>query len=169
MEESDTKLTLPQLVIQTAELPDTGIELEGNIPFDEFELDGDGRFDLSGSGLHYHLHVALVKQELFVTGTLEADIQASCDRCTEWAPLHISDTDIFHCYENVNNEPVDITEDIREDLVLMFPDTFHCSESCKGICPVCGQNLNEAECGCDRTSTWDEEESPWASLPDLKS
>ena len=168
MEESEQKLTIPQLVIQVAELPDAGIDVEGTIPFADLELDGDGRFDLEGVGIRYRLHVAQVKPDVYVTGTLEADIQAMCDRCTEWAPLHLSEPEVFHCYEDVNDEPVDITEDIREDVVLMFPDSFHCSESCKGICPICGQNLNEGECGCDRTSTWDEEESPWAALPNLE-
>ena len=29
--------------------------------------------------------------------------------------------------------------------------TAGCKEDCKGLCPVCGTNLNEKECGCDRT------------------
>ena len=24
-----------------------------------------------------------------------------------------------------------------------------CSEDCKGLCPKCGRDLNEGECGCD--------------------
>ena len=90
-----------------------------------------------------------------------------CDRCAEWAPLHIADTEVFHNYTDEMLEPVDLTEDIREDLVLMFPDQFLCKEDCLGICPKCGQNLTEAQCECDTSSDWEEEESPWDALKDL--
>ena len=26
--------------------------------------------------------------------------------------------------------------------------TMVCSESCKGLCPICGANLNRGQCGC---------------------
>ena len=32
-----------------------------------------------------------------------------------------------------------------------FPLRVLCKEDCKGVCTVCGKNLNEGECGCDRT------------------
>jgi uncharacterized protein len=59
-------------------------------------------------------------------------------------------------------DPVDAEEDVytgkvidldplvREQLVLALPAYPVCREDCKGLCPVCGTNLNERECGCDR-------------------
>ena len=34
--------------------------------------------------------------------------------------------------------------------MLALPMQVVCSEKCKGLCPVCGQDLNKAECGCER-------------------
>jgi uncharacterized protein len=39
---------------------------------------------------------------------------------------------------------------VREQLILGLAQYPVCSEGCKGLCPVCGTNLNERECGCDR-------------------
>jgi uncharacterized protein len=47
--------------------------------------------------------------------------------------------------KEINLEPV-----VREQLILALPPYPVCRESCKGLCSVCGTNLNEKECGCDR-------------------
>ena len=38
---------------------------------------------------------------------------------------------------------------LRDDILLELPSKFLCKESCKGLCPKCGKNLNEGGCGCD--------------------
>ena len=168
MEEREHIVSIPLFIVQVMDLPDEGINLEGFVPISEFHLEDDGRFSLNDAKLRYRLHVTLAKKEVFVTGSIEADVMAMCDRCAEWAPLHIADTEIFHSYTDESLAPVDLTEDIREDLVLMFPDQFLCKDDCRGICPKCGQNLNEAQCDCDVSSDWEDEESPWSALEDLE-
>ena len=44
----------------------------------------------------------------------------------------------------VNLEPV-----LRETLILSLPMAALCQPECKGLCPVCGGNRNERDCGCD--------------------
>ena len=46
---------------------------------------------------------------------------------------------------------LDIDEQLREMLILEFPSKLLCSEDCKGLCIKCGHDLNEGECGCDRS------------------
>jgi len=168
MEESEHSISIPQLVVQVIDLPDEGIDLEGSLPFSAFGLEDDELFSLEGDGVRYRLHVALAKQDVYVTGSLEADVRALCGRCAEWAPLHLAEPKVFHAYTGVGIEPVDLSEDIREDVVLMFPGSFLCKEDCRGICPRCGKNLNEGDCGCAAVpSGWEDEESPWASLPEI--
>lgn len=43
---------------------------------------------------------------------------------------------------------IDIDADIVEELALMFPTSILCREDCAGICPGCGENLNEQPCRC---------------------
>ena len=39
---------------------------------------------------------------------------------------------------------------LYNELMENWPAKILCKEDCKGLCPVCGRNLNEGECGCDR-------------------
>ena len=51
-----------------------------------------------------------------------------------------------------------------EQILLALPAYPVCGEGCKGLCPVCGANLNERECGCDRKVP----DPRWAGLKDIK-
>ena len=39
---------------------------------------------------------------------------------------------------------------VREQVLLSLPGRTLCKEDCKGLCPRCGQNLNLAQCSCDK-------------------
>ena len=39
---------------------------------------------------------------------------------------------------------------VREQVLLSLPPRTLCTEDCKGLCPRCGQNLNQAKCSCDQ-------------------
>ncbi|MDD5935402.1 MAG: DUF177 domain-containing protein [Clostridiales bacterium] len=51
----------------------------------------------------------------------------------------------------VTGYDLDVDQLIYEEVLIGFPMKVLCSEECKGICKVCGANLNKGECGCDRT------------------
>jgi uncharacterized protein len=52
--------------------------------------------------------------------------------------------------ETYTGHQIDLDPVVREQLALALPHYPLCREGCKGLCPACGQNLNEKECGCDR-------------------
>ncbi len=60
---------------------------------------------------------------------------------------------------------VDLSEMIRQEIILHFPLIPVCSKSCKGLCMYCGQDLNEKKCGCkdEVPDTY----KPFAHLKDL--
>jgi uncharacterized protein len=45
-------------------------------------------------------------------------------------------------------DQVELGEMLREQIILAEPMQPLCREDCRGLCPVCGQNRNERECGC---------------------
>jgi len=45
---------------------------------------------------------------------------------------------------------LDLTEVLRQYAVMEAVEGTLCSPDCLGLCPVCGHNLNEGDCGCDR-------------------
>lgn len=52
--------------------------------------------------------------------------------------------------ETFDGKTIDLDPILREQVMLALPVSVVCREDCKGLCPVCGQNLNEKECGCER-------------------
>lgn len=63
-----------------------------------------------------------------------------------------------------NGKVIDLDPLFREQLLLALPGYPVCREDCKGLCPVCGANLNDRECGCDRHVP----DPRWAGLKDVK-
>jgi uncharacterized protein len=66
--------------------------------------------------------------------------------------------------ETYSGKVIDLDPLLREQLVLSLPAYPVCREDCKGLCSVCGANLNERECGCDRHVP----DPRWAGLKNLK-
>jgi uncharacterized protein len=63
------------------------------------------------------------------------------------------------------NDEIDLGQLMREQFYLSLPMKPLCREDCKGLCPVCGTNLNRETCDCKRD--WDDPRL--AALKDLKS
>ncbi len=59
-------------------------------------------------------------------------------------------------------DSVDLTEDIREAIILAFPGYPVCRPDCKGLCSRCGKNLNRGACGCAPP-----EDNRWVALENL--
>src|SRR5690606_34908452 len=57
--------------------------------------------------------------------------------------LDDADEDVFE------GKTIDLDPIYREQLLLALPMNALCEESCQGLCSRCGQNLNDAKCGCD--------------------
>jgi uncharacterized protein len=57
---------------------------------------------------------------------------------------------------------LDLTEVLRQDVLLAVPSHILCREDCRGLCPTCGKNLNEGPCGCEP-----EPDARWAALAAL--
>jgi uncharacterized protein len=51
-------------------------------------------------------------------------------------------------YSVYDGEEIDLTPFIREQMLLALPTRPLCSDDCRGLCPRCGANRNERDCGC---------------------
>jgi len=67
--------------------------------------------------------------------------------------------------ESYTGREIDLDPVVREQILLALPAYPLCREGCKGLCTVCGQDLNERECGCDRHLP----DPRWAGLEKLRS
>jgi uncharacterized protein len=59
-----------------------------------------------------------------------------------------------------DQDRIDITDDLRQALLLALPVKPLCDENCRGLCPQCGTNLNHASCDCRPCKT----DPRWAGL-----
>ena len=94
-----------------------------------------------------------------VTGTIEAVKTFVCDRCltecrnaqsqpfSEDFAREADDEEEVNVFEG---DMIDIRTLVRNTLIASQPLSNICKPDCKGLCPVCGHNLNEGDCGCDR-------------------
>jgi uncharacterized metal-binding protein YceD (DUF177 family) len=82
----------------------------------------------------YNLHISEVSEGVLVTGSVSTQAGCNCDRCLEDFDKTIELNDICHYYENVANlSELDISPEIREDLLISLSMKHLCSEDCEGI------------------------------------
>jgi len=110
---------------------------------------------------------------------LNADCSGSmkvhCARCTkeieEKIEFSVNELLMKDDGEDVGDEDIvlfegysiDITDIVINHFLMNVSGKYLCDDDCKGLCPVCGRNLNEGECGCDNTVI----DPRWAGLADI--
>ena len=97
--------------------------------------------------------------------TVQYAFSMPCNRCLKETRKEIShsishvlvnrlnDEEDFDDYIVVEGEKLDLDELIYSDIILLTPSKYVCSDDCKGLCPVCGKNLNEGDCACAKQQT----------------
>lgn len=158
------KLNLDTLVHgRTAEEVEMSVPLRPDDPETE-------RFDAHGN-----LAVDAVESRVLVSGELDVEGEGRCDRCLGPSPLsfeaHVEimivrtaapapeqDEDmILHQIRGV----VDLTEPLRESVLLHLPQKTVCRDDCLGLCPGCGADRNTTPCDCAAEPT----DPRWDALP----
>ena len=89
----------------------------------------------------FQKHQDTVWVEVGVAGETEQ----TCARCLEHYGKPYGSQ--FQLDYSAKEMPVlDITDDVRQEILLSYPVRFLCREDCRGLCPRCGTNLNERSC-----------------------
>ena len=119
-----------RLVVDVARLDPGGEVLEGEVHC----VDLDEEFVKPFGGVRYRLKAQLFGRELLVKGALEQDFTLACSRCGEDFDDTIRVDDYVQSYEiGEKTQEVDLTEDVRESIILTLPAYPVCSETCPGI------------------------------------
>ena len=103
-----------------------------------------------------------------VTGEINTRLKQCCSRCLEEMVTLIATT-FSEEYREIDfkesgaasdseinyfkGDEIDITDLVRETLLLAEPIKPVCSETCRGLCPGCGVNLNLNTCDCNLVKT----------------
>ncbi len=172
------------MFISLQELELRSVRFDVDVPADQIDFDSKLK---QVSELHAEGSASLLNHalgEVRVQGFLHVETETSCDRCLEAIKLPIkSPFDLVYMpagdsaaggedeideaavevgfYEGSGLELNDV---LREVVLLALPMQIVCTELCKGICPVCGQNRNQRDCQCQMKAVDDR----WNSLKNLR-
>ena len=150
------------------------VRLREQLPVDHPVWDGAG-YTLK-EPLQIDLEASEVGDGVLVRGRFEAIIAAECRRCLAEVTVELSDdVDLF--FEPLpdsddedlagevyplppRGDLLDVSEALREQILIRIPEYVVCSEGCLGLCPQCGTDLNRSKCDCTPAT----EPSPWDAL-----
>ncbi len=150
------------------------------------QIDFDNKVKQS-SALHAEGTAQILNEslgEIRMLGDLQVNAEGSCDRCAEAATYSIENHfDLVYLPSEEANaggeaeveeagievgyydgNGIELNDVLREVVLLALPMQLVCDEDCRGICPSCGQNRNQADCGCQPTIADDR----WSKLKMLK-
>ena len=152
------------LIIETGRLRDKPERICGKEPAALLEIDFGDPIRPAGP-LSYNLTVQRVSGELIVRGTLQISLECRCARCGDNFSKNVFISDFYRDFDLTSkNELINLTPDAREDILLSLPMVVICSGTCRGLCGVCGANLNREKCKCRRPT----KTNIWKALDDLQ-
>jgi len=175
-------------VLHLIEIPHEGLSLSCDVQMDDLAL-GPEDVRIPG-GLAMSLNAVKAGATVHVTGTLSGTARRQCVRCLKeyddalWIPVvgeYLSDADLkakpagrdasersgddmdddVYVY---TGEEIELVEMLREHVILAAPMQPLCHDDCRGLCPVCGQDLNVRRCDCREEQI----QSPFAVLKKLR-
>ncbi len=124
------------LKVNVRQLDNEGVDLEGVLEPRELDLEvlrEDSRGVEFKGCVGYRLHVSLVSAGVLVKGYLRAKGHCVCDRCLNEFEMPLDNVEVCHYYEDVGFDEIDISPELREDLLICFPMKLLCSVDCQGI------------------------------------
>lgn len=158
------KKTPPLLQVLVRNVPFEGLPVVGELTAADLDLPGDERQSCP-EPFRLEARASLVSEGVLLQGTVSGQMRCRCDRCLQYYTQECAAIPVCHDYPPPLGETVDLTEGVRDDILLAFPQRLLCSPDCRGLCPECGQNLNVRECACGGGDTG----SPvWGALDALR-
>jgi len=142
-----------------------GTSLEYDIHEEDIQLDED--LKIAGP-IDGHVRIRRTNQGLLVDGRVDLTLELACTRCLEEfeQPLHVPFMEQFYPTVDIltgvmlppsededafpidDHHLLDLTEAIRQRVLLEIPMVTLCREDCAGLCSQCGHNLNLGPCDC---------------------
>ncbi len=162
----------------------SALDVEGVLAVDDFVV-GDRAFS-APDGIAYELTITNTGATVLAMGGVEAELVGLCDRCLEEARLHLTgevdalfadDPEEFSEGDDeqeievlpIVEDVIDLTLPVRSAIAVEIPFKVLCKPDCKGLCPHCGQNLNEGTCDCEeRLAAGGDPMNPMSALKAFK-
>jgi len=170
------------MIVDLLSVSDEPLPFNFKIAANQIDLDTEGVQIIGDIEVIGELRKNAAKTD--VRGSIKAPVEIECTRCLtpvkreldivfdvdfidrELFPdskeTHLESSDLET--DVIDGNELDLTQVAREQILLNLPEQVLCREDCKGICPTCGNDLNEDDCKCSD----DNIDPRWAALKDLK-
>lgn len=134
------------------------------------DLSGNSSLELAQGALTFTGTAANRNRVITVSGEIRCVLQGSCDRCGEKVAIPL-EVDFSESFTNLadpseksgdeetgkegvhffSGDEIQLLPYVEQAVFLSLPMKTLCGEACKGLCPLCGTNLNEKTCSCDKS------------------
>ena len=158
------------LKVNLRHLEENELRLDGELPAAELELNLKDDMCQADKPLYYDLEVQEMEKEILVQGSLTLPLQCECVRCLKKFEyvLELPNWTVLLPLEGeektpIDNDCVDLTPYVREDILLEFPQHPLCETECRGL-PVKEGKAKKAT----KTGDSNQEPSAWSELDKLK-
>lgn len=160
------------------EIPEEGIEIHSEETARTLDISPEDL--ILNDKVYVDAHVIRDGDSVFVDGEIKTTVTLVCRRCNREFTYKVDN--IFHCHEepvrkyipteeqlltkadmdihHYTGDELKIDSLVREQIFLAIPMYPLCKDDCRGLCPVCGQNLNIKSCDC----VPEEKENPFSIL-----
>lgn len=151
------------LTFNIRHLENKELHLAGLLPLEELELDLNDEVILPSGPLEYDLNAQELDDALLVQGTLRLPLEMHCVRCLKKFPYPLELED-WTCHLPLTGEDavvlegdlVNLTPQIREDILLALPQHPLCEEGCAGLKKTGAFQEEPGETSVTTSSAWDE-------------
>ncbi len=153
----------PLTRVHIGAVPPEGMVVDGQIAAGELDIENEDRISFPDL-VDYRFELSVVSGGLLARGEASTRSRCRCDRCLVYFDFSVKLVELCYFVPVKEDETVDLTEPIRQDILLLFPQRLVCDADCRGLCGKCGQNLNVRLCECEER---EETESVWRELDKL--
>ncbi len=148
------------LTVNVATISEGQSRFEADVSVDDADLEQSPEFN---HPIHILHDFNKVGDDVFIKTKLTTKVDLTCDVCLDEFKLDLDETvdiiltkdsdlvergeeDVYLITDSTTQ--VDITDSVRQSLLLSIPFKKVCRDECQGLCPICGINLNYEKCSC---------------------
>lgn len=154
------------ILFSVSALDKSPVTLEGEESIEFLDLGEDDQLTVVAP-MSYKLSAGKVSGGVLVKGCAATAVNGICGRCLEEVTQEVTaDVELFFDVAD-NQEELDVSEDIRAEMLLALPMNLLCSDDCAGLCRNCGGNINKDECTCEEPNR-SGGDFRWSALDDIK-
>lgn len=138
--------------------PGEAFKAEGRMEYQPLEFMGKLAFE---GPVLFSGEICSNGEGVVLSGRAQAELRMNCNRCDREfiMPVNAAVSEMYYLEPAPGHERVlkdsqwlSLDEPVLKSILMEIPIRRLCSENCRGLCGICGGDLNQGECSCRRNS-----------------